>query len=1214
MPVKLRDGRDLEIRWPDELPISARVDELLDTLGRHQGGVGAGETGSGKSTQLPKLCLALGRGVDGLIGHTQPRRLAARTIAERVADELGTEVGDVVGYAVRFTDRVSEATHIKVMTDGIVLAELRRDPELRRYDTLIIDEAHERSLNVDFLLGYVKQLLPRRPDLKVVITSATIDTERFSKHFDDAPIVEVSGRIYPVDMRYRPIDEDGDQTQAILDAVGELSVEGRGDVLVFLSGEREIRDTADALRAAELRHTEILPLYARLTAAEQHRVFQSHTGRRIVLATNVAETSLTVPGIRYVIDPGTARVSRFNRRTKVQRLPIEPVSQASADQRAGRCGREAPGICIRLYSEDDYLARDRFTEPEILRTNLASVILQMAALKLGDVEAFPFVEPPDRRAIRDGITLLEELGAFDGHGQLTQLGRRLARLPLDPRLARMVLAAADHDCVHDVLVITAAMSIQDPRERPVDHRQHADELHRRFVDPSSDFIAYLNLWDHLRDERKRLSSNQFRRRCKAEYLHYLRVREWQDVYSQLLHVAREMHLRVHRERADPDSVHRALLTGLLSQIGTRTSERREYMAARNARFMLSPASVLSTNPPSWVMAGELVETTKLWAHVAARIRPEWAETAGAHIVERTYSEPQWDARRGQAITLERVTLFGLVIVAGRPMNLARIDPVMARELFIRHALVDGDWDRTHAFLQKNRGLVDEVLAVEERARRRDLFVGDDAIAALYDERVPADVVSARHFDGWWKRASNAQPDLLDLTWQHVLDPAAPAVRPEDFPDSWGEFPLTYEFAPATATDGVTVHVPLPALARTREAGLDWHVPGYRRDLVAALIRTLPRTVRRQFVPANEHAQSFLDAHGPNDGPLVKVLGPWLGVAPGDLDVRQLPDHLRVTIRVIDESGATLAAGKDLDALERHLQRRIRTGISSAARSFERTGITDWNLGELPRSVEVEWSGQRFEAYPALVDEGTSVALRVFVTEEEQSQAMWAGTRRLLQLTVPSPLRALGKRLTNRTKVALGHAPHPSYEALLDDCVAAAIDLLMRSNGGVAWNEESFVRLRDSVTHELPDRVFGVTAAVARILARAYELRERADHMTTPAVVSSIADVQVQLSRLVYPGFVTETGAARLPDVLRYLDAIERRLDKLPSEPVRDLQRARKAQELEELVAALPRSPEQARIRWLIEELRVSLFAQQLGTAERVSATRIRREIANAQTT
>jgi ATP-dependent helicase HrpA len=1211
----------LEVRRPPALPITARADELLATLRDHQVVVVAGETGSGKSTQLPKLCLELGRGIHGMIGHTQPRRLAARTIAERVAEELATEVGDVVGYAVRFTDRVTESTHVKVMTDGILLAELPRDPELRRYDTLIIDEAHERSLNVDFLLGYLKQLLPRRPDLKVVITSATIDTERFSEHFDDAPVIEVSGRTYPVEVRYRPVEED--QVQGILDAVAELSTEGRGDILVFLSGEREIRDTADALRAAELRHTDVLPLYARLTAAEQHRVFQPHTGRRIVLATNVAETSLTVPGIRYVIDPGTARVSRFNRRTKVQRLPIEPVSQASADQRAGRCGREAPGICIRLYSEDDYNGRPPFTEPEILRTNLASVILQMSALRLGDVEAFPFVEPPDRRAVRDGVVLLEELGALDD-GRLTPLGRRLARLPLDPRLGRMVLAAAEGDCVHDVLVITSALSIQDPRERPPDARQHADELHRRFVDPSSDFTAYLNLWDHLRDERKRLSSNQFRRLCRAEHLHYLRVREWQDVYSQLLHAVREMRLRVHRERADSDTVHRALLAGLLSQVGTRAGERRDYLGSRNARFSLSSGSALSGHPPTWVMAGELVETSKLWAHVAARIRPEWIEQVGHHLVERSYTDPQWNARRGQAIAFERVTLYGLTVVDRRQVNYARIDPVHARELFIRHALVDGDWNTSHAFLAHNRELIDEVRELEERARRRDLLVGDDVIAEFYDRLLPDDVVSARHFDRWWRGVRSEQPDLLDLTLDVVRNPAAADIDPDRYPDAWRHddlsLPLTYEFQPGSATDGVTVHVPLPALARMRGARLDWQVPGLRRELVTALVRTLPRQLRRKFVPAAEHADGFLARASPEDGPLLDVLARDLAraagepITPADLDVPHLPDHLRMTIRVVDESGSTLAAGKDLPALERHLQRRIRAGITSAAAAFERRGITTWDIGNLPRTVEVRWAGQSFEVFPALVDEGASVAVRAFVTIDEQQGAMWTGTRRLLLLAMPSPVRSLGKRLTNRTKIALGHAPHPSYDALLDDCVAAAVDLLMTSNGGPAWDETAFNSLRDAIAVELPDRVFGVVAVVARIVARAHDLRERLAAVTTPNVVASAADIQVQLSRLVFPGFVTDTGAAKLPDLLRYLDAIDHRLDKLATDPVKDHERARAVQHLEEQMVALPRSPERERVRWLLEELRVSLFAQQLGTAERVSEPRIRREIERLQTT
>ncbi|MGH9041454.1 MAG: ATP-dependent RNA helicase HrpA, partial [Acidimicrobiia bacterium] len=924
------------LRYPPELPITARKDEILATIADHQVVIVAGETGSGKSTQLPKMCLELGRGQERQrIGHTQPRRLAARTIAERIASEMGGEVGGVVGYAVRFTDRVGDGTRIKVMTDGILLAEIQRDRNLRRYDTLIIDEAHERSLNIDFLLGYLKELLPRRPDLKVVVTSATIDTERFSAHFDGAPVVEVSGRTYPVEVRYRPLDEDTDQAEAICDAVAELSREGPGDILVFLSGEREIRDAADALTAAGLTATEILPLYARLSAAEQHRVFQpprlsSGTprapGRRVVLATNVAETSLTVPGIRYVVDPGTARISRYNRRTKVQRLPIEAVSQASADQRAGRCGRVAPGICLRLYAEEDYAARPEFTEPEILRTNLASVILQMEALGLGDLARFPFVEAPDARNIKDGVALLEELGALDPSERtpgkrLTKLGRRLAQLPLDPRLGRMVLEADVVGCVHEVMVIAAALAIQDPRERPADHQQAADELHARFAGGDSDFLAFLRLWDHLAEQQDALSSNQFRKQCRREFLNYLRIREWQDIYGQLRQVTRSLEIRVNSQPGDPDRIHQALLAGLLSHIGVREGTTRDYQGARGARFAIAPGSSLFKASPRWVMAAELVETNRLWARVAARIQPEWAERLGGHLVRRSYSEPHWDAERGEAMAYERVALYGLPIVTARRIGYGRVDAPVARDLFIRHALVEGDWRTHHRFVAHNRALVEEVETLEARARRRDLLVDEESLVAFYDGRIPDEVRSARHFDRWWKETRATDPDRLNFSLELLLDPAAGPFDPAAYPETWtvdgATLALAYEFDPVSEWDGVTVDVPLPALDRLDAAGFDWQIPGWRLELVTALIRSLPKSLRRNLVPAADHARAFLAEAGPGDGALLPVLARALSrmsgerVSPDDFDPERVPTHLRMTFRVADEAGRTLAAGRDV---------------------------------------------------------------------------------------------------------------------------------------------------------------------------------------------------------------------------------------------------------------------------------------------------------------
>ena len=872
------------LTYPDALPITARRDELLATIRDHQVVVVAGETGSGKSTQLPKLCLELGRGVDGLIGHTQPRRVAARTIAERVAEEIGSSIGGDVGFSVRFDDRVRDGTLVRVMTDGILLAELQRDRDLRRYDTLIIDEAHERSLNIDFILGYVRQLLPRRPDLKVIVTSATIDTARFASHFGvgdrDAPIVEVTGRTYPVEVRYRPFGDqpDGvkdqrDQVQAISDAVDELA--GEGDTLVFLSGEREIHDTADFLRRRELHDTEILPLYARLSASEQHRIFQPHRGRRIVLSTNVAETSITVPGVRTVIDTGTARISRYSRRLKVQRLPIEPVSRASADQRAGRCGRVAPGVCIRLYTEEDYESRDAFTEPEILRTNLASVILQMTAIGLGDVASFPFLEPPDRASIRDGYLLLEELGAIepaddDGVRQLTPIGRRLARLPVDPRLGRMILEAEQQDCVREVLVLAAALSIRDPRERPEEHIELANAAHKRFDVPGSDLLSILALWEHLRRQQRALSGNQFRRLCRTEYVNYLRVREWHDLFSQLRQAAGDLGIRPRQEPADPDHIHQSVLAGLLSHIGMRDDEGRELRGARGSTFAIARGSVLARKPPRWVMAAELVETNRLWARRVATIEPGWAERLGEHLVRRSYGEPRWDERRGAAVTAETVTLYGLPIVSGRTVPYDRIDRAGARWLFIRHALVLREWATHHGFVERNRLFRERVQGLEARVRRGHLL-DDDELQRFYDERLPDDVTSGRRFDQWFKRLGDAH--ALDLT-DDVLA-AGSGFRPTDYPDTWRQgdlvLPLSYRFDPGGPLDGVAVHVPLTALNRVTDEGFDWQIRGHRAELVGALVRSLPKDVRRELIPMNDTIAAALGALGEPHGRLVDAL-------------------------------------------------------------------------------------------------------------------------------------------------------------------------------------------------------------------------------------------------------------------------------------------------------------------------------------------------------
>jgi ATP-dependent RNA helicase HrpA len=1215
------------IRYPEDLPVSAARDELAAAIRDHQVVIVAGETGSGKTTQLPKICLELGRGIEGMIGHTQPRRIAARTVAQRIADELDTTLGGAVGFQVRFTETVGPDTLVKLMTDGILLAEIQTDRSLRKYDTLIIDEAHERSLNIDFILGYLKRLLPKRPDLKVIITSATIDPERFAEHFDGAPIVEVSGRTYPVEVRYRPIvdpddpkaDPDRDQATAICDAVRELP--NHGDILVFCSGEREIRDTADALARLELAGTEILPLYARLSFAEQHRVFAAHSGRRIVLATNVAETSLTVPGIRYVIDPGTARVSRYSARTKVQRLPIEPISQAAADQRAGRCGRVAAGICIRLYTQDDYDSRPRYTDPEILRTNLASVILQMTAARLGEVASFPFIDPPDRRNISDGMNLLVELGALDMERRLTPLGRRLAQLPLDPRLARMVLAADDQGCVREVIVIAAALSIQDPRERPVDERPAADALHQRFADPNSDFLAYLNLWRYLREQQRELSSSQFRKLCRNEYLSWLRVREWQDIASQLRQIARQVGISVNTADPAPQAMHSALLAGLLSQIGAKDGEKREYVGARGARFAIWPGSVLASKQPRFVMAGELVETSRLWARQVARIEPEWVEPLAGHLVRRVYSEPHWSARRGAAMGYEKVTLYGVVLAERRPVNWDRVDPAVARELFIRHALVEGDWKTQHRFFHDNRALLEQVEELEHRVRRRDIVVDDEALFEFYDKRLPAEVVSARHFDSWWKQARRSQPDLLTLTVEQLLTDRAGGVHEADYPGSWRigelELPLAYHFEPGAPDDGVSVTIPLAVLNQVPSEPFSWGVPGLREELVTALIRGLRKEARRPYVPVPDTVRAVLPRLVPYEQPLTDALGVALrdltgvGVSPQAWRVDQLPNHLRMTFRITGERGQVLGSGKDLDVLRGRLRADVQKTLSAAGHDLERTGLAGWDgIGELPRVVRRDRDGFTLTGYPALVDNGSSVSVRVLDSEAEQQVAMWAGTRRLLLFTAPSPLRLLRTRISDRAKLILSRNPHGSVAALLDDCTAAAADAVIAEAGGPAWDEPSFDRLRALARDRLATLVLRAVDETEAVLAQWHPLQLRLSNPPPAALKPAYDDVRAQLDRLVYPGFVTATGLGRLPDVARYLRGIAYRLDKLPDKLDRDrdwtAQVAAIQADYDELAAHLPPTSQLREIRWLIEELRISYFAQPVGTPHPVSPQRIHR--------
>ncbi|CAI0941729.1 ATP-dependent RNA helicase HrpA [Serratia liquefaciens] len=1230
--VQSRAASCPKVTYPENLPVSQKKQDILQAIRDHQVVIVAGETGSGKTTQLPKICLELGRGVKGLIGHTQPRRLAARTVANRIADELETPLGGSVGYKVRFNDQVGENTLVKLMTDGILLAEIQQDRLLMQYDTLIIDEAHERSLNIDFILGYLRELLPKRPDLKVIITSATIDPQRFSRHFNNAPIIEVSGRTYPVEVRYRPVvddadDTDRDQLQAIFDAVDELGREGPGDILIFMSGEREIRDTADALNRLNLPHTEVLPLYARLSNSEQNRVFQSHHGRRIVLATNVAETSLTVPGIKYVIDPGTARISRYSFRTKVQRLPIEPVSQASANQRKGRCGRVSDGICIRLYSEQDFLSRPEFTDPEILRTNLASVILQMTSLGLGDIAAFPFVEAPDKRNILDGVRLLEELGAIktadNGHYQLTPQGRQLAQLPIDPRLARMVLEAQKSGSVREVMIITAALSIQDPRERPMDKQQASDEKHRRFADKDSDFLAYVNLWDWLKEQQKEHSSSQFRRLCRNDFLNYLRVREWQDIYTQLRQVVKELGLPVNSEPSDYRSVHTALLTGLLSHIGQKDADKQEYTGARNARFSIFPGSGLFKKPPKWTMVAELVETSRLWGRIAARIEPEWIEPLAQHLVKHSYSEPHWSKSQGAVMATEKVTLFGLPIVAARQVNYSTIDPLLCRELFIRHALVEGDWQTRHAFFSANLKLRAEVEELEHKSRRRDILVDDETLFSFYDQRIPGEVISGRHFDNWWKNAAKQNADLLSFEKEMLIKDGANKVSALDYPNTWHQgnlkLRLTYQFEPGTDADGVTVHIPLPILNQVEDQGFEWQIPGIRRELVIALIKSLPKPVRRNFVPAPNYAEAFLGRVTALELPLLDALERELRrmtgvtVSRDDWQWEQVPDHLKMTFRVVGEKHKTLLEGKNLTALKLQLKDKVQETLSAVADDgLEQSNLHIWSFGKLPEFYEQKRGGYSMKAYPALVDEKDSVAIRLFDSEQEQQQAMWQGTRRLLLLNIPSPIKYLHEKLPNKAKLGLYFNPYGRVLDLIDDCISCGIDKLIAEHGGPVWQEEDFARLQEKVRAELNETVVGVAKQVEQILTAVFNINKRLKGRVDISLALALSDIKNQLGGLVYRGFVTNNGWKRLSDTLRYLQAIERRLEKLATDPHRDraqMLRVEQVQQawqqwLNKLPPKRQQDEEVKEVRWMIEELRVSLFAQQLGTPYPISDKRI----------
>lgn len=1353
------------ITYPEELPVSERREDIMNAIRDNQVVIIAGETGSGKTTQIPKMCLELGLGEKGLIGHTQPRRLAARSVAERIAEELGQKIGETVGYQVRFTSEVGEHSAIKLMTDGILLAEIQNDKLLRRYSTLIIDEAHERSLNIDFILGYLKRILPQRPDLKVIITSATIDPERFARHFspsyvpgrgivdenlsdeereiaeailpDDAPpIIEVSGRTYPVEIRYRPlegeedaylddeeVDEDRDPTDAILDAIKELSKEAPGDILIFFSGEREIRDAKDAIEAMVLKsprlNYEVLPLYARLSLAEQHRVFSPGSRPRIVLATNVAETSLTVPGIKYVIDTGTARISRYSARTKVQRLPIERISQASANQRSGRCGRVSDGIAIRLYSEEDFTSRPEFTDPEILRTNLAAVILQMIAIGVvrepGDISRFPFVQPPASRAINDGVNLLRELGALTerprhprkGRGNsatLTAIGRAMAAFPVDPRLARMIIEGGRRGCAKEMMVLAAALTIQDPRERPADVRAEADAMHARFVDDTSDFSSFLLLWDYINEQQAALSSSQLRKMCHREFINYLRIREWQDLFAQLREMGRTANIHASGGRdinasAHEVDIHKSLLTGLLSHVGVkeerekdskgRTRGPREYLGARGTKFAIFPGSGLFKKGPDWVLSAELVETSRLWARTNAAIEPQWIEEVGKHLISVQYSEPHWSLSSGAAVAYAKGTLFGLTIYADRPVQYARVDAAAAREIFIQSALVEGQWHTQHKFYLRNQRALAEVEELEARLRRRDLRVDDSVLFAFYDARIPAHVTDVRAFDKWWKQARLEDDNYLDFNPEKLINEEASDYDDSQFPRQWvqrtdsGELTLDlrYEYAPtagiggartdAAKRDGVAVQVPILFLNQLSPEPFRWQIPGLRHELVTALIKSLPKAIRRNFVPAPDVARAACAALEEDYSPATDELLPSLAlvlrrlrgvvVEPEAFNWDAVPEHLKMSFQVRNARNKILGEGKDLRALQQQLHKEIRSALADSLGASDEamakmvalaqggtgnsgdsarpgakkggkspsaqanagasggvrevSGLTEFPAdmfpdGAIPRKVQRVIATQAVNGYPALVDEGSSVGLRIFPTEAEQLHAQRRGIIRLLQLQVPSPVRYVSEHLSHKEKIVFTQNPHGSIDELIRDCTVAALDHLVPHTP--IFTQTEYSELYEHVRAELIETVFDVTKLVAEILSEATALKKAIKKATSLTTMHAVSDVKGQMENLVYPGFVAQTGYDQLVHIPRYLKAAQVRLTKLGPNLHRDNQLMLTVQDLEDsydnAVKSLPAGtivPDALRrVNWMIEELRVSFFAQELGTAYTVSEKRI----------
>ncbi|AIG64018.1 ATP-dependent helicase [Corynebacterium atypicum] len=1239
------DSRIPEITFPENLPVTASHDDIAAAINEHQVVVIAGETGSGKTTQIPKICLELGRGRRGMIGHTQPRRLAARTVAERIAQELGQKVGASVGYAIRFDDHVGAATAVKLMTDGILLAEMQRDRWLNAYDTIIIDEAHERSLNIDFLLGYLKRLLPRRPDLKVIITSATIDPQRFAAHFADAagnpaPVLEVSGRTYPVEIRYRPLDEevDGklvstDQVDGVIAACRELMAEGPGDILCFFPSERDIRDCQAAIEKQAWRSVEVTPLFGRLSNQEQHRVFAPHSSRRIVLATNIAETSLTVPGIRYVVDTGTARISRYSTRTKVQRLPIEPISQASANQRSGRCGRVAEGIAIRLYSEEDFLSRAEFTDPEILRTNLASVILQMALLRLGDIAEFPFVEPPEPKAIRDGILLLHELGAIsdrerDGLPQLTRLGRDLARIPVDPRLARMLVEAHRLGCLSEVIVIVAALSIRDIHERPLDHQARADQLHARFKDKTSDFLSYLKLWDYIEDKRAELSGAGLRRLMKEEFLHFMRSREWRDLIRQLRDLTADLGWQKNTVvgKRDADAIHRSLLTGLLQHIGARIGTSREFQGTRGTKFMIFPGSALAKKPPEFVMAAEVVETSAMWARDVARIDPAWVEKAAPGLVKYQYSEPYWSPKKAAAMVHEKASLYGVPVVADRTVPLHKVDQDAARQMFIRHALVDGEWNTHQKFFTENQEKLTQASEVEERARRRGLVVDSDTLFEFYDARVPATATTGAHFNSWWKKKRRQDPTFLDFQPEKLLTEAAEAVRAEDFPETITidgiELGLSYRFEPGADDDGVTVLIPVPMLASVNPRSCQWLVPGLREELFTELLRTLPKALRRTVVPAPAFAAKAAPTVDPARGTVTEELARALGelgargIDADDFAPERLPNYLRPTFGAVDKRGTVIDHDKSLRELQRRQRSYIRSSVSKLGRTGEKAAVTQWtaeNLGTIDTEIQTTVDGHVVSAYPALEVSKHGVGVKVHATRAAADQAMLTATLQMLMTRLRVNDREMTRGLPLKQRVGVDHFPYGGAAGLVEQARVAGIRDLLLAHGGPVREPGAFEELARTVGEQLPGTVRRSVVTLAPALVSYLEVVEELARWEGEA----IDDLREQLAFLMPKQVVIVHAMSHLKHLPRYFQAMLIRLSEMGVDPDRDAYRQDEVSAVkDQLTEAVRRYGEAAwrdrrvkEIQWLIQEFRVSLFAQRLGTAGSVSRRKIERAIA-----